>query len=633
MSELRTPLRRTTADGAAVDGVWQLGETEIRYVESAELEVLEVLERATDLSSTSAELDAVQGRSAVTYHLSSRRPNVVRFLDLPPDAAVLEVGSGCGAVTRYLGETCATVDALEPMPRRARVARERCRDLATVEVFAGEVSDVPVEAAYDVVLVNGVMEYVGHGTADTEPYVRFLSDLARLLRPGGTLVLAIENRIGVKYVVGSPEDHTDREFDSLEGYPRPNHARVFSRRELVGLLETSGFGVDDVLAAFPDYKRTTVLMGESLDTVDPTLAWRIPTFPSPDRRGFRHRVADELAVWRTFVEAGLTWETPNSFVVLASVPGDGAALWPDGRHAVFARNVRRREFAVRTVLEDGDGGPTFRRELGGGSADRAHGADGGAADGGVDGVRMVARSAAYQPGTELLHEIAAATPEHRSELLALWSAMVDEAAWDDGAPLDLLPHNVVLAADGTGVLVDDEYRADGWDRDDVRARGVLTLGLKLAAVTSATQWPYATVAELVDALGEEVGLSGAWLDRALELEARLRAAVRPPGDVDHVAQLRAALARRFEDGPLDLQAVRRVERLTARLEAVEAEQALRAAEVAAAAAERDELARRLATIEATKGHRVLTRLRGFVGRARRVAGCGRRLAGRVLRRG
>src|SRR5699024_4192017 len=118
---------------------------------------------------------------------------IVRCLDLPASARVLEVGAGCGAVTRYLGETCALVDALEPVPSRAAAAAARNADLDNVQVFVGEIADVPDEAAYDVVVVIGVLEYVGAGTAERAPYAQFVRELAARLTPAGTLALAIEN--------------------------------------------------------------------------------------------------------------------------------------------------------------------------------------------------------------------------------------------------------------------------------------------------------------------------------------------------------------------------------------------------------------------------------------------------------
>lgn len=47
---------------------------------------------------------------------------------------VLELGCGCGAMTRYLGEIGAIVDSIEGTSSRARIAGERCRELENVKI-------------------------------------------------------------------------------------------------------------------------------------------------------------------------------------------------------------------------------------------------------------------------------------------------------------------------------------------------------------------------------------------------------------------------------------------------------------------------------------------------------------------
>ena len=73
-------------------------------------------------------------------------------------------------------------------------------------------------------------------------------------------------------------------------------------------------------------------MSEELLETDPSLAYRIPHFPSPDWGGEVERVANEGAVWRTMIEAGLGPETANSFVILASrrhrEPCGPTTSWP-----------------------------------------------------------------------------------------------------------------------------------------------------------------------------------------------------------------------------------------------------------------------------------------------------------------
>ena len=61
------------------------------------------------------------------------------------------------------------------------------------------------------------------------------------LKPEGRLLIAIENRLGLKYFAGAPEDHTDLHFFGINGYPGNQSQRTFSKNELGELLENSGF--------------------------------------------------------------------------------------------------------------------------------------------------------------------------------------------------------------------------------------------------------------------------------------------------------------------------------------------------------------------------------------------------------
>src|SRR5262245_11507359 len=72
------------------------------------------------------------------YHFSRRRHCLVRPLGIQPGDTVLELGCGCGAITRFLGELGAEVTAVEGSPQRARIASERCRDLRTVKVVVDD---------------------------------------------------------------------------------------------------------------------------------------------------------------------------------------------------------------------------------------------------------------------------------------------------------------------------------------------------------------------------------------------------------------------------------------------------------------------------------------------------------------
>lgn len=522
-SDTPAPLR--SLGDRTEEGWVLLRDVESTYRDGAEEALYDIVTAAADdeLGSTDDTLLSRTEGWAQQYHVHPARANVVRPLDIPAGARVLEIGAGCGAVSRYLGETGAQLDALEPVPSRARVARARTRDLPNVEVFVGALDDVPAEPVYDVVVVVGVLEYVGGGSREDAPYREFLEGIAARLAPGGTLALMIENKLGAKYLAGAPEDHTDRVFDSVESYPHGGPARTFDRAALEGLMRAAGLE-PTTRVAFPDYKMTrAVLDVAALEPAHRSLLHRVPAFPSPDWASPRARGADEALLWRSFVDAGLATDTGNSFVVLARADGEGPDLWPAGSAGAFFSTGRRSRYLQRTTLRLDDDGLRF---------DRAPLTD---AEQGP--IAVTGSVVPFRGGVDLLDAVATEEPlAALAPLLDQWTAMLDARLEAGGpAPVDLLPHNLVVGPDGELLVVDEEWTSSEATREDVVTRGVIWLAIALANRVVPERLPGCeTVGDVARRIGPMVGLDdeGHWLSPAIDREAAFQAAVQqsPEGE-------------------------------------------------------------------------------------------------------
>lgn len=505
-----TPLRQGQYE--TVDGVLLLRPNpDIPYRDGAEERILELVRNAEDVSSDSTDILEMADGWVEEYHTHPARANVLRAFDIPADARVLEIGAGCGPITRYLGETAAVVDSVEPVLPRARVARERTRDLPNVQVFAGNFEDVPEEPAYDVVVIVGVLEYVAAGAADDAPYLAFLGEARRRLRPGGSLLLAIENKLGVKYLTGTGEDHSGRIFDSVEDYPRGAPARTFSATALCNLVERAGFS-PSLLGAFPDYKNTRVVFDpDRLGEAAPTLLEDLPIFPSRYAGTRSLALADEGRVWAQLVRDGLARHFPNSFVVVGSTE-QPSALWPEDRGARYFSHNRRREYAATTTVRINADGVGF---------ERAYSPDPGALI--ADGMT----SWAYVRGSSFKDAFIAADDEGRRALLTRWQALVDARSTTGRVPLDAIPGNILIDEAGELRLIDNEFHGDD-SVEFVIGRGLYWFAQSLARSTPPEAWPEgATVREVLDYVFGLLGLelTGSRLESLLVGEAQLQATV------------------------------------------------------------------------------------------------------------
>lgn len=312
----------------AESGVWRRrGAAEsFAYTDGAEVEqrLLQRLQSATDRSVLSPELLAEIGDWPSRYHFSPRRANLLRPLEPAlRGRRVLEIGAGCGALTRYLGEIGAEVCAVEGSPARARVAAARCAGLPGVTVVAETLQALPVQPVFDVVTLIGVLEYARiffPGVDGADPVDAMLACARRYLRPGGVLLVGIENQLGLKYFAGYGEDHMAVPMFGIEDRYTADGVVTFGRKALSGRLARAGLPAQQWLFPFPDYKLPVAVLTErgaaGRDGADlgGLLASSVASDPqTPPQLTFSLEQA-----WRPVVRNGLAGELANSFLVAAA---------------------------------------------------------------------------------------------------------------------------------------------------------------------------------------------------------------------------------------------------------------------------------------------------------------------------
>ena len=270
-----------------------------------------------DVDSRIAELLGEDVEWELLYHLSPRRRRLLDWYPFKTDARLLEVGAGCGALTGLFAERVAHVTAVELTKQRAELVTLRHRERKNVDVFAGNLTRLKFAAQFDYVSCVGVLEYAGRFVTAPNPYLRLLEMLRAQLSNDGVLILAIENRFGLKYWAGAREDHTGRHFDSLSGYPWHDGVRTFGRSELIELLKSAGFNRHEFYYPMPDYKFPEEIFSDryrpaAQHGVKPSL------FPSPDMSKARDYLFDEKLVIDGLTENNLFPDFANSFLVFAS---------------------------------------------------------------------------------------------------------------------------------------------------------------------------------------------------------------------------------------------------------------------------------------------------------------------------
>lgn len=197
----------------------------------------------------------------ILYHLSEQRGNIVEWIPMDPNAKVLEVGSGCGAITGTLSAKAREVDCVDLSKKRSLVNAYRNKNCENVTIHVGNFRDIEpsLPRDYQYIFLIGVFEYGQAYIGTDHPYENFLHMLQKHLAPVGRIVIAIENRLGLKYFAGCKEDHLGSWFSGIEGYEGTDVARTFSRDALIKIMKNCGVDEYHFYYPYPDYKFMSVM--------------------------------------------------------------------------------------------------------------------------------------------------------------------------------------------------------------------------------------------------------------------------------------------------------------------------------------------------------------------------------------
>ncbi len=354
----------------AETGLWHLPGAEIEQNfaysdgDNEESYVSRVIADSQDTSSTSAELEQYIHDWPSEYHLTSKRAHLLRALDLSGLKNVLELGCGCGAISRYLGEQGMSVEAIEGSRRRAGIARSRCRDLDNVSIVNANFNHLRLpQNSYDAVFLIGVLEYAKRfcpdAADDRTAVLEILHAVQKSLTPDGVVITAIENRLGLKYLMGASEDHYGVPYIGIHGYPDSAGIRTYDHSEWCSILQQAGFDQNRFLTPFPDYKIPTVVLHEEfLQQAEASVHLR-GSVSRDYLRGFSSDF-DEYLFWQACNQNDSLLDFANSFLIIGGAGNKTAEKIAAYDFTHCSGSQRKPEY--RTVTRKRRGEAVVRKE-------------------------------------------------------------------------------------------------------------------------------------------------------------------------------------------------------------------------------------------------------------------------------
>ncbi len=276
------------------------------------------------------------------YTVTDIRENILNWYPFKKTGTILEVGAGLGAVTGCLCQKAKKVVSVEYSKRRAEVLCHRHHDKKNLEVIVGNLQKIKFKEKFDYIVLVGVFEYAKRFYQTKNPFHDFLKDMKKLLSLNGVILIAIENRYGIKYFAGATEDHYDIKYKGLYGY-HDTDVQTFGKIELEEIIKEAGFLDYKFYYPNPDYKMTDVVYTDQR----PPFKTELGMF-SIYNHGEQEYEYDYRQVLGGIIDNKQYGFFANSFLV--EIANHKENLSP----VVFARTslYRSRPYQIQTIIKD-----------------------------------------------------------------------------------------------------------------------------------------------------------------------------------------------------------------------------------------------------------------------------------------
>lgn len=276
----------------------------------------------------------------ILYHLSDIRGNIIDWYPFKENCTVLEVGCGCGAISGFLCKKANRVVGIELSKRRSIINAYRNKDCDNLEIYIGNFKNIELNEKFDYVTLIGVLEYSPNYIGGDQPFETMINSIKKYLKPEGKILIAIENKMGLKYLNGAKEDHVGKSFIGMEDYRYISSVRTFSKPELCDLLKRCNIDKYEFYYPVPDYKMPLAIYSDQyLPKIGDVRIWGM------NYDQIRYAFYNEAIMADQVCKDELFSYFANSFLLVCN---------EDNNNIRFASytNERKKEYQTKTIIYD-----------------------------------------------------------------------------------------------------------------------------------------------------------------------------------------------------------------------------------------------------------------------------------------
>ena len=265
-------------------------------------------------------------RLEIILALSNIRENIINWYPFKENATILEIGADFGQLTGFLCKNATKVVSLETSEEKRKAIAKRYEEIKNLTLI-GKIEEIKEKFDYIAIIgIENISDYPKE----------ILKELKKYLKTDGKILMATDNKIGIKYFSTN---------NNGEDVTNIYNKKLYNFEELMSQIEEAGFKQKKVYYPMTDYKLTNVIYTDKKPLSKNNLARNI-VYNKEDtikfyeqNKVYKELLKDDGSNSKTFI---------NSFLVEIF----NGEYEENGIKLVAFSNIRKPQYRIKTIMKE-----------------------------------------------------------------------------------------------------------------------------------------------------------------------------------------------------------------------------------------------------------------------------------------
>lgn len=196
-------------------------------------------------------------RTNIVNIFSEMKTNIIKWYPFENNKSVLEIGANYGEITSELVKKCQEVIAIEFCKDKVNCISKRLKDIKNLKIIlSSDLKNLQLSDKFDYITLIGTAEYAKE--LGFENLNEMINWAYRILNDDGKIFLALDNKLGAKYLAGSTRNKEEFPFANYKPHVQKKY-NFYGKTELETILKNNNIENYKFYYPVPNYNLTHLI--------------------------------------------------------------------------------------------------------------------------------------------------------------------------------------------------------------------------------------------------------------------------------------------------------------------------------------------------------------------------------------